>query len=98
MADVPVARERRGTVQHSKQGKQSLTIRRFYKNNFLKEGQKNNKGTKGGMADETALQVLGVFLTAAYMVVKGKSFMKAIRLWKDAAQKVLQSTRLITSS
>ena len=53
---------------------------------------------KGGMADETALQVLGVFLTAAYMVVKGKSFMKAIRLWKDAAQKVLQSTRLITSS
>jgi len=38
-------------------------------------------------------KVLGVFLTAAYMVVKGKSFMKAIRLWKDAAQKVLQSTR-----
>jgi len=38
-------------------------------------------------------KVLGVFLTAAYMVVKGKAFMKAIRLWRLALQKLLQSTR-----
>jgi len=38
-------------------------------------------------------KVLGVFLTAAYMVVKGRAFMKAIKLWKVAFHKLLQSTR-----
>lgn len=38
--------------------------------------------------------MLGVFLTAAYMVVKGRYFMKALKMWKNAAYKLLQSTRL----
>ncbi|XP_023347262.1 RING finger and transmembrane domain-containing protein 2 isoform X2 [Eurytemora carolleeae] len=38
-------------------------------------------------------KVLGVFLTAGYMVVKGKALMKAIKLCKGAFHKVLQSTR-----
>ena len=39
------------------------------------------------------LQVLGVFLTAAYMVVKGRIFMRALKLWRAAFYKLLQSTR-----
>ena len=39
------------------------------------------------------LQVLGVFLTAAYMVVKGRIFMRALKLWRGAFYKLLQSTR-----
>ena len=38
-------------------------------------------------------QVLGVFLTAAYMVVKGKIFVKIIRLWREAFSKLMQSTK-----
>merc|ERR550519_44411 len=38
-------------------------------------------------------KVLGVFLTAAYMVVKGKIFMRALKLWRTAFYKLLQSTR-----
>ena len=38
-------------------------------------------------------QVLGVILTAAYMGVKGKIFVKAIKLWREAASKLMQSTR-----
>jgi hypothetical protein len=37
--------------------------------------------------------VLGVFLTAGYMVIKGSAFMKALKLWRTALQKLLQSTR-----
>ena len=40
-----------------------------------------------------SLQVLGVFLTAAYMVVKGRIFMRALKLWRAAFYKLLQSTR-----
>ncbi len=40
-----------------------------------------------------SLQVLGVFLTAGYMVIKGSAFMKALKLWRTALQKLLQSTR-----
>ncbi len=39
------------------------------------------------------MQVLGVFLTAGYMVIKGSAFMKALKLWRTALQKLLQSTR-----
>ena len=39
------------------------------------------------------LQVLGVFLTAAYMVVKGKIFVKIIKLWREAFSKLMQSTK-----
>ena len=39
------------------------------------------------------MQVLGVFLTAAYMVVKGRIFMRALKLWRAAFYKLLQSTR-----
>merc|ERR1719319_644609 len=38
-------------------------------------------------------KVLGVFLTAAYMVVKGKIIMVALKLWRTAFYKLLQSTR-----
>jgi len=38
-------------------------------------------------------KVLGVFLTAAYMVVKGRIFMRALKLWRTAFYKLLQSTR-----
>jgi len=38
-------------------------------------------------------KVLGVFLTAAYMVVKGRTFVKALKMWKNAFYKLLQSTR-----
>jgi len=38
-------------------------------------------------------KLLGVFLTAAYMVVKGKSFLKAVELWRVALHKLLQATR-----
>jgi len=38
-------------------------------------------------------KVLGVFLTAAYMVVKGKIFVRALKLWRAAFYKLLQSTR-----
>jgi hypothetical protein len=38
-------------------------------------------------------KVLGVFLTAGYMVIKGSAFMKAVKLWRAALQKLLQSTR-----
>lgn len=38
-------------------------------------------------------KVLGVFLTAAYMVVKGRIFMRALKLWRAAFYKLLQSTR-----
>lgn len=37
-------------------------------------------------------KVLGVFLTAAYMVVKGKIFVKIIKLWREAFSKLMQST------
>lgn len=48
---------------------------------------------KGEGAGSIPNKVLGVFLTAAYMVVKGKIFMKAIKLWRAAFYKLLQSTR-----
>ena len=41
----------------------------------------------------TLVQVLGVFLTAAYMVVKGRIFMRALKLWRSSFYKLLQSTR-----
>lgn len=37
-------------------------------------------------------KVLGVFLTAAYMVVKGRIFVRALKLWRAAGYKLLQST------
>ena len=37
--------------------------------------------------------MLGVFLTAAYMVVKGKIIVTALKLWRVAFYKLLQSTR-----
>ena len=49
--------------------------------------------SKGDGASSIPDKVLGVFLTAAYMVVKGKIFVTAVRLWRDAFYKVLQSTR-----
>lgn len=49
--------------------------------------------SKGEGAGSIPNKVLGVFLTAAYMVVKGKIFMKAIKLWRTAFYKLLQSTR-----
>ena len=42
---------------------------------------------------QTYFQVLGVFLTAAYMVVKGRIFLRALKLWRAAFYKLLQSTR-----
>ena len=42
-------------------------------------------------------QVLGVFLTAAYMVVKGRIFVRALKLWRAAGYKLLQSTTYCTS-
>merc|ERR1719322_1391872 len=49
--------------------------------------------SKGEGAGNIPNKVLGVFLTAAYMVVKGKIFMKAIKLWRAAFYKLMQSTR-----
>ena len=49
--------------------------------------------SKGEGAGGIPNKVLGVFLTAAYMVVKGKIFVKAIKLWREAAAKLMQSTR-----
>lgn len=49
--------------------------------------------SKGDGASSIPDKVLGVFLTAAYMVVKGKIFVKAVKLWRDAFYKLLQSTR-----
>lgn len=37
-------------------------------------------------------KVIGVMLTAAYMVFKGKSILRSALLWKSAATKLLQST------
>ena len=37
-------------------------------------------------------KVLGVILTAAYMVFKGKSILKTALAWKVAASELLQST------
>ena len=54
--------------------------------------------SKGEGAGSIPNKVLGVFLTAAYMVVKGKIFMKAIKLWRTAFYKLLQSTRSVLSS
>jgi len=48
--------------------------------------------SKGEGAGSIPNKVLGVFLTAAYMVVKGKIFVKAIKLWREAASKLMQST------
>ena len=53
--------------------------------------------SKGEGAGSIPNKVLGVFLTAAYMVVKGKIFMKAIKLWRTAFYKLLQSTRSVQS-
>ena len=55
-----------------------------------------NSNGDGGGAGSIPNKVLGVFLTAAYMVVKGKIFVKALKSWKDACNKLLQSTRYIT--
>jgi len=49
--------------------------------------------SKGDGASSIPNKVLGVFLTAAYMVVKGKIFVKAIKSWREAFYKLLQSTR-----
>jgi len=38
-------------------------------------------------------KLLGVFLTAAYMVVKGKAMVKALELWRVALNKMMRSTR-----
>ena len=46
-----------------------------------------------GSAAAIPHKVLGVFLTAAYMVVKGKIFVTALKLWRAAFYKLLQSTR-----
>jgi hypothetical protein len=48
---------------------------------------------KGEGASSIPYKLLGVFLTAAYMVVKGKAMVKALELWRGALNKVLQSTR-----
>ena len=50
--------------------------------------------SKGDGASSIPNKVLGVFLTAAYMVVKGKIFVKSIKSFKDACVKLMQSTRL----
>ena len=42
--------------------------------------------------DRIPAKVLGVILTAAYMVFKGKSILKTALAWKVAASKLLQST------
>ena len=57
-----------------------------------------NSNGDGGGAGSIPNKVLGVFLTAAYMVVKGKIFVKALKSWKDACNKLLQSTRYITTT
>jgi len=49
--------------------------------------------SKGDGASSIPNKVLGVFLTAAYMVVKGKIFVKAVKSWREAFYKLLQSTR-----
>ena len=51
--------------------------------------------SKGDGASSIPNKVLGVFLTAAYMVVKGKIFVKAVKSWREAFYKLLQSTRLV---
>merc|ERR1711962_218415 len=43
--------------------------------------------------DRIPAKVLGVILTAAYMVFKGKSILKTALAWKVAASKLMQSTR-----
>jgi len=43
--------------------------------------------------DRIPSKVLGVILTAAYMVFKGKSILRTALAWKLAASKLLQSTR-----
>jgi len=43
--------------------------------------------------DRIPAKVLGVILTAAYMVFKGKSILKTALAWKTAASKLMQSTR-----
>jgi len=48
---------------------------------------------KGEGASTIPYKLLGVFLTAAYMVVKGKSLVKALELWRLALHKVMRSTR-----
>ena len=58
----------------------------------------NSNGDGGGGAGSIPNKVLSVFLTAAYMVLKSKIFVKALRSWKDAYSKLLQSTRYITAS
>merc|ERR1711884_660539 len=52
-----------------------------------------NSNGDGEGAGSIPNKVLGVFLTAAYMVVKGKIFMRALKLWRTAFYKLLQSTR-----
>jgi len=42
--------------------------------------------------DRIPAKVLGVILTAAYMVFKGKSILKTALAWKVAASKLMQST------
>jgi len=49
--------------------------------------------SKGDGAGSIPNKVLGVFLTAAYMVVKGKIFVKSIKSFKEACIKLMQSTR-----
>ena len=41
--------------------------------------------------------VLGLFLTAAYMVIKGQILVKYIKSFKDACVKLMQSTRCVNS-
>jgi hypothetical protein len=42
--------------------------------------------------DRIPAKVLGVILTVAYMVFRGKSILKTALAWKKAASKLLQST------
>ena len=51
--------------------------------------------SKGDGAGSIPNKVLGVFLTAAYMVVKGKIFVKSIKSFKEACIKLMQSTRCV---
>merc|ERR1712077_93570 len=46
--------------------------------------------------DRIPSKVLGVILTAAYMVFKGKSILRTALAWKLAASKLLQSTVKLT--
>jgi len=48
---------------------------------------------KGEGPSSIPYKLLGVFLTAAYMVVKGKSLVKALELWRVALHKLMSSTR-----